>query len=107
VNDIDLSVLDQAETWTDALGIEHRIADMEARYCRNVIAFLQRRADEITLVVGLSLCNVRLPDEATQAYLSVTAGIDAEIERMSADPVAWLNTKPLIKALQRRADKGD
>jgi hypothetical protein len=26
---------------------------------------------------------------------------------MAADPVGWLNNKPLIKALQRRACKGD
>lgn len=107
MSELDLSVLNQGETWTDATGAVHQIAAMEPRYCRNVIAFLQRRVDEITWVVGLSLARTQLPDEATQAYLAVTASIDREYERMGADPLAWLNDKPLIKALQQRANQGD
>lgn len=104
---IDLSVLNQDETWTDATGTVHQIADMEARYCRNVIAFLQRRVDEITWVVGLSIARAGLPDEHTQAYLDVTESIDREYDRIHDDPLAWLNDKPLIKALQQRAEQGD
>lgn len=107
MSEIDLPVINQGETWTDASGITHQIADMEPRYCRNVIAFLQRRVDEITWVVGLSMARTRLPDEDTQAYLDVTASIDREYDRMADDPIAWLNDKPLIKALQQRADQGD
>lgn len=107
MSEIDLSVINQGETWTDANGDTHQIADMEPRYCRNVIAFLQRRVDEITWVVGLSMARTRLPDEDTQAYLDVTASIDREYDRMHDDPIAWLNDKPLIKALQQRANQGD
>lgn len=107
MSDISLSVLDQGETWTDATGTTHRIAEMEARYCRNIVAFLQRQVDQITWVAGLAIVGVGLPDEHTDAYLSVTAGIDAELERMHSDPAAWLNDKPLIKALLARAGQGD
>lgn len=107
MSDIDLDDLDQGETWTDAAGVVHRIANMEPRYCLNVVAFLRRRVDEITFTVGFSLARIGLPDEATQAYLSVTSAIDAEYERMTADPIGWLNDKPLIKALRQRAEQGD
>lgn len=107
MSDISIDVLNQGETWTDAAGTVHRIADMEAQYCRNVIAFLERRIDEITWVAGLSLAHSCLPVEDTQAYLSVTAAIDEEIERMHTDPLAWLANKPLIKALRQRAEQED
>jgi uncharacterized protein YaeQ len=107
VSDIDLAVLDQDETWTDAAGTVHRISDMEARYCRNVIAFLRRRAEEIAFVRGETLCDVRLPDQDTHAYDAVAASLDEELRRLATDPVGWLNARPLIKALQQQADKGD
>lgn len=107
MSSLDPSVLNQTETWTDATGAVHQVACMEPRYCRNVIAFLQRRVDEIAFTVGLSMARIGLPDEDTQAYLAVTASIDREYDRMTDDPIAWLNDKPLIKALQQRADQGE
>jgi hypothetical protein len=80
---------------------------MAPGYCRNVVAFLQRRVDEITLAAVVRLISTRLPDEATQAYLIVTESLDSELRRLGADPLGWLNDKPLIKALQQRAAKGD
>lgn len=107
MTEIPLTVLDQDETWIDAAGTVHQIADMDASYCRNVIAFLQRRADEIAVVRGLTLANCRLPDEDSAAYLIVTESIDRETELLFADPAAWLNAKQLIKALRKRAQQGD
>ena len=107
MSNIDLSVLSQGTTWTDATGAVHQIADMEPPYCRNVVAFLERRVDEITFALGLSMARTCLPDEDTQAYLDVTASIDREYERMADNPLAWLNDQPLLKALRVRAAQGD
>lgn len=106
MNEIQLDVLDQAETWTDATGVEHRLAEMEARYCSNVAAFLERRALELAELAALQLLRISLPDEATQAYLSVTKSLDDELDRLAADPVGWLNEKPLLRALRARANEG-
>jgi hypothetical protein len=102
VSDIDIHVIDQAETWTDINGIEHRLADMEPRYCRNVAAFLMRRADEIAFRYGLMLARVPLPDMDTVAFDIVDADIGRETE-LFVDPAAWLADKPLLKALRERA----
>lgn len=101
-----LESLDQDEFWTDGQGHTHRIAQMEPRYCRNVIAFLQRRADELADAYGLLLMTIGLPGESTQAYLSVTDGISAEMEVM-ADPIGWLNEKPLLQALQHQVGQDE
>ncbi|MEV7470441.1 hypothetical protein AB0O20_28650 [Streptomyces kronopolitis] len=100
-------ILQQAETWTDRNGIEHRLDDMEPRYCGNVVAFLHRQAEQIAFHVALGLATCSLPDEDTQAYLSVTASIDEETDRIMRDPAAWLLDTPLIKALLKRAGQGD
>lgn len=107
MSDINLSILNQDTTWTDASGTVHQIADMEPRYCRNVVAFLERRVDQIAILRSLSMTRTRLPDEDTQAYLDVTGSIDREYERMADDPLAWLNDQPLLKALRVRATQGD
>jgi uncharacterized protein HemY len=105
VNEIKLDVLDQTETWTDATGAVHQLSEMEARYCRNVVAFLERHAPELAELSALQLLRCSLPDEATQAYLSVTESLDNELRRLAGDPVGWLNNKPLLKALRARAGK--
>lgn len=106
MNEIRLDVLDQVETWTDATGVEHRLAEMDASYCRNVAAFLERRAPELTDLAALQLLRASLPGEATQAYLSVTKSLDDELDRLASDPVGWLNDKPLLRALRARANEG-
>ncbi|WP_030798880.1 hypothetical protein [Streptomyces sp. NRRL S-337] len=100
-------LLQQAEIWTDRHGVEHRLDEMEPRYCGNVAAFLLRQADQIAFHVALGLARCSLPDENTQAYLSVTASIDEETDRIMRDPSAWLLTTPLITALLKRAEQGD
>jgi hypothetical protein len=97
-------LLNQSEVWTDRHGVDHRLADMEPRYCQNVVGFLLRQADQVAFYVGFALASVGLPDEDTQAYLHVTAEIDAETERMLTSPSGWLIEKPLIKALLQRAE---
>jgi hypothetical protein len=103
--DILLEVLDQDQTWTDVHGTVHQISDMEPRYCRNVAAFLRRRADEIGEVRMWTMTCISLPDECSQAYLSVTDDIDREMARITSDPVSWLNQQPLLVALERRGNE--
>ncbi|GAA2842553.1 hypothetical protein ACFQ0M_48325 [Kitasatospora aburaviensis] len=96
-------LLEQEVWWVDRMGIRHRIADMEPRYCRNVIAFLQRQADDIADTYAYNLTAVGLPPEDTQAWDDVNDAISDELCASAADPVAWLNAKPLLVALRRQA----
>lgn len=97
-----LSVLDQQDTWTDREGVQHRIADMEPRYCRNVYGFLMRQADALAGAYGWYLCSTPMPDADTAAFDHVMDAFDHEMDQMRAHPEAWLSGKPLLRALRAR-----
>lgn len=90
------------ETWTDASGREHRIADMEIRYCRNVVAFLERRAVALAQASALDVFHMPLPAEDTAAFDAVWSDLEREWDMQDHNPVGWLNEKPLLKALRYR-----
>lgn len=97
-----LDGLYQDEVWTDAAGRELRIVDMEISYCRNVVAWLERRAPHIALRAGFAQASGPLPDEDTAAYDLVSEVLDREWQQQSDDPVGWLNDTPLVRALRYR-----
>lgn len=96
------ALFQQGEVWVDRADVEHRIAEMEPGYCRNVISFLHRRAQRIAMLAWIGYASVELPDEDTVAHMRVTG----EMDRMVTDPVGWLDTLPLLEALARRAAEG-
>ncbi|MFE2723861.1 hypothetical protein [Kitasatospora sp. NPDC059327] len=100
-------VLDQETWWVDRHGDRHRITEMELRYCRNIIAFLERQAEDIADVYAYNLTIVGLPPEHTHAWDEVNDSIGSEMAAMGRDPLRWLRSKPLLVALRRRLGEGD
>ncbi|WP_147312435.1 hypothetical protein [Thermomonospora umbrina] len=100
-----VDLLEQDQVWCDREGAEHRISDMEPRYCRNVVRFLLRQAEAIVISAGLDMANVRMPDVDTEAYWSVERGMQTEMAEMTNDPVAWLLSTPLLTALIARGGR--
>lgn len=98
---ITIKTLFQGETWTDATGTEHRIDEMSARYCRNVIAFLDRQAQRIAFAVGFAMASGPQPtgEAANDCFDAAMADLD--------DPVRWLHGTTLVEALRRQADNPD
>lgn len=100
-----VDLLDQEEIWVDRAGVEHEIAEMEPRYCANVVRFLLRQAEAIAHADSMAILSVRMPDFDTIAYDDVMSGIGVD-EAAKADPVRWLQDKPLLRALRARLSGG-
>lgn len=96
-----LDLFYQGEVWVDRESVEHRIVDMEPRYCRNVINFLKRRADRIATAVGVRM--ITGPQPSGEVANDV---FDAALDELEADPAGWLESTPLLEALARRAAEG-
>jgi hypothetical protein len=95
------ALAEQGRVWIDADGIEHEIADMDPGYCRRVLAWLHRNADNVAHEAAAVLDRVPLPDVDTVAYDAVA--FSNETAEMRADPHAWLVDTPLITSLRTRA----
>lgn len=85
-------LLAQGDVWVSKGGAEHRIADMDADYCGNVIRFLERRADTLALDHALFAPNVPVSE------------IVPETREAIADPARWLANQPLMVALRKRVE---
>lgn len=104
---MDLKLLDQNEVWVDAAGEERPLADLEISHCRNIVNFLRRRAEGISVQYSRHLMTVELSlvHASENAYDAVSAEIDQQFESIMRDPMEWLNNKPLIRALEARVEE--
>jgi hypothetical protein len=98
-------LLDQDEVWVDAKGVAHQITEMEPGYCRNVIRFLEQRAEAIAHQIAAYTASVPLPPIDTVAYDDVSTSIAADTAAAMRNPLAWLAQAPLLVALRQRADE--
>lgn len=97
----------QGEVWRDKAGVEHRVADMEPRYCRNVVRFIEQRARLITELAAYGQLiehghYVERFGIGEHAELAVEAGFEQEWAEQLSDPVGWLHRQPLVEALEQR-----
>lgn len=99
---MEMQVLDQAEAWTDKNGVAHPIEGMDGRYALNVYNYLKAKAQVIGFHYGMYLATIRLPDPDVAAYDHVMDAIDSEHHRIGENPIAWLQDKPLMRALIAR-----
>lgn len=96
--------LNQEEIWLDAAGTEVRIADLDQGYAGNILNFLRLRARNIASQYTAYLALMPLP-LSDAAYDAVMADIEQELDAIHGDPLAWLNAKPQVKAVQARFDE--
>lgn len=93
-----LDLLDQDQIWTDAQGRTHRLADMDLAHCRNVRDFLVRHATWIFGRFYIATADqARSAESQDEANALLTA-----LEEQEGDPVGWLLSKPLLRALDER-----
>lgn len=97
-----VSLLDQDQAWQDARGIRHNLDDMDTSYCRRVAAFILRQANEIVDLISQDILAAGEP----QGYQGQWTHERAENNFLSEveDPVAWLRQRPLLVALNNRAE---
>lgn len=74
---------------------------MDPAYCRRVLAWLHRNADDVVNAAAAAIDRAPLPDVDTVAYDVVA--FSSETAEMRDDPHAWLVTTPLITSLRTRA----
>lgn len=96
-------LLQQDKVWIDRTDIEHQIADMEPRYCANVVRFLQRQHNQIGDAALLDMAFLPMPREDTAAFDAVDQAIQAEQCDILSDSLKWLNETPLLVGLSKRA----
>lgn len=84
-------VLEQSEWWVNGQGEAIRVADMDERYRRTVVAFLARKGEMLRWSWALMYARMLPLDDDVADEL-----LDAE-QSMPFDQ--WLHTRPLVKAL--------
>ncbi len=95
-------VFGQHQVWVDYWGNEHEIETISLDYAANVIAFCRRQAWRILVIAFLDalehcITSAGSGEAAAQAVCELEALVEAD-----ADPVAWLEQTPLLRALRRR-----
>jgi len=88
-----IETLEQEEMWYGQDGRPYRVTEMETSHVVNVLAFLRRRADDLARHAAWY--------EVSHAPLSRQLEIiDRWRGELGDDPVAWLERRPLVKALR-------
>ena len=117
--------LQQDEFLLPRVRVPVRLADMDLDWCGNALRWLERRAasvemyythqelkglaEPVLVAIGESggrVIEVRVPDSnmlPTPGSMAADA-YDAELDQRVADPVVWLRSTPLCKALAARAE---
>ncbi|MFB7906565.1 hypothetical protein ACFC1T_09080 [Kitasatospora sp. NPDC056076] len=101
------NVLDQDVWWIDRDGARHRVSGMEPRYCRNVLRFLERQADEIADTHAWNLTTMTMPAGHTQAWVDVDRAMSSEFDLLGRGSLVWLREQPLYRALKERAEEDE
>lgn len=95
-------VLHQRRHWWPKGATEPiRVKDMSVRYKRNVLAFLERRADRLKQGAEWELAGVQMNGEHAQD--SIDQMLDV---LMRTSTLEWFNDLPLIKRLRRDIRRG-
>lgn len=90
-----LDTLEQEEMWYGEDSFPYRIEEMETGHIKNVIAFLQRRAENIYKRHRyLEECAAIALGEPFDEWNSGPIRIDS-------NPLEWLNNRPLLQKLVR------
>ncbi|HRE00730.1 MAG TPA: hypothetical protein PLV68_05490 [Ilumatobacteraceae bacterium] len=92
--------LDQGTWWKNAAGEWIEVPSIDARYAGNIIGWLERRAQQLHWLYCLALCDMGGPqgDMASLAW-------DDELDDVSrADPLPWLQSTALYRAVAARAE---
>ena len=86
----------QTEVWVDKQGCQHRLVDMDTRYLRNVVRFLERNMTGHLVIAGFNYPWPRLNGEMAQyhAEREVSAAL-----RDVADWSVFPNQSPLVRAM--------
>lgn len=89
--------LHQGQWWIDGQGQWRRIADMELRHVENVMKLLVSRAEICAMHATWSMYSYATiaPDGAANA-------VEQEIRVIESDPVVWLKSTNLYRALKAR-----
>lgn len=91
-----LDTLEQEEWWYGQDGFPYRVAEMESSHRVNVLNFLRRRADNLW---ARALWRERRELEDAPEDVMRSWERDAA-SQVAADPLEWLNSKPLVKSLR-------
>lgn len=89
-------VLTQTEVWFDADGNEIRLEDMSLRYLKNVLGFLERRADRLKRAAEAQIWAWSTEPHGDMAQDSLDR-MYAEIEDQQA--MTWLYDQPLVRQI--------
>lgn len=102
---MECNALNQGEVWCNARGEELRVDQLDQGYAGNILNFLRLRADVIANSYAHWL-TFGIPMPVSDAiYHEVEASIEQELDEMTDSATAWLNNKPLLRALQARFDE--
>lgn len=88
-----IETLEQEEMWYGQDGLPYRIKEMELSHVVNVLAFLRRRADDLVRHEAWYQVN-HAPLDEQRAILERWRHV------IQDDTAAWLERRPLIKALK-------
>lgn len=94
------SGLHQGEWWVDVNRQWHKVDEMTLGHVENVMAMLRSRAAVLALIEtwGMYGYAATAPDGAANA-------IELEIAEIEANPLAWLKSTTLYRALKKRRKK--
>lgn len=95
-------LLGQADIWIDGSGRTHQIAEMDLRYCENVLAHLLRRAGDIVNDLYRQILRGPVPNGEMAA--DALDAISEELADAAADPIPWIRRQPLVQALEERLE---
>lgn len=96
--------LGDAETWRDRDGItwtvdppKHPI--MEQSHRLNLLRWLRSNAPQIATLVSCVGMSRHMPDSDKDYALDIENEMDREADEALRDPLAWLESQPLVKKL--------
>lgn len=99
---IAIPTLYQSEEWIKRDGTRLRVADMNRDHILNILAFLERKVDDLALADTFYWARMSLPSEDTMAWVSITSEIDRQAELKNKSVLTWLGELPLVRAFQAR-----
>lgn len=97
-----LAVLDQREVWIDKDRNTVTLDDMSPRYARNLIAWLNRRADRILLAAQMRLSRDAAAPHGDMAQDALDGALD---NLLRANAEEWLEEQPLMQRLHEIAEE--
>lgn len=98
-----IETLEQGEWWYGQDSFPYRVVEMDTEHIGNVLRWLRRRANQLRMQHHWDefLEHHDLPDEdaGPESELAFVKWLGASSE-LDVDPHAWLEQRPLVKALK-------